>query len=348
MASPFGHLTPLLKPWGPLSGTLLRLVREAPDLPGRLLLLPTRGVHAVAIALHTATAADEPLASLADRVRNTHPRDLLRAALPDAATTLYGALARASLPVWPMETYSQLDAVLRSPAANLLPLKPAVTPAQVQNIHEILAGDPVLWRARSFVHDHYTRDHLVTVLGLLRQLGLLREVADLPDGAGRPALQRRLRADLMDAPCPDDGFPEIEGWTRITTVGDLWRVGLRLRVCIRPSSYDAGTYAVRLITGKSVLLHHTELDALAEVRSEAAGLWTLVQAVRTGNGLIGHEVREALERDLERGGLKLVPSNCADALNNLLRVERDRGLGGLADLEEDEVLLPDADDELVA
>lgn len=312
--------TPLVAPWGPLATVVADLVRHAPALAWRLTLLPARGMHATAVTLHASAAAGEVTADLARRLADTHPRLLLRDAMPDTHPRLYRLLDRAPAPAWNAERNADLNTLLHSPAAEIVLDAADVTPDLIGETRRLLAQDPLVRRARRALTTGYQREQFAAVVAVLRGLGLLRDLLGLPDGAGARAVARRVRADFGRAVAPDDdGFPIPAGWVRITRLGDLWAHGKRLRLCLDATHYGAGRYALRLISGASVFLHHAGEDAVAEVHRGPGDTWRIEEVRKRSNALVRDSVRRALVADLAAAGLVLLASDPANALDAVLR-----------------------------
>ena len=340
--------TPLLLPWGPLAELVARLVKHEPGLAFRLLLLPANGLHATAIALHAATEAKESDDSIAARLAGAHPRDLLREVFPSAVTELYRLLDRASIPAWGRDSYWELERLLRSRVSIFLSQASAISPERIETATALLDADPIVWRARTAFRFSHEKKHLSTVVELLRSLGLLRDLAEIPDGAGRPSVMRRVRADLARGCAADQLFPTVTGWSKIETVGALWEIGARLRLCARPGRYGSANFALDFITGKSVFLHHVENDLLAEVHHVVHKVWTVGQIAGLKNSNPPTEICTAFSHGLMAGGLVLVPSSPADALHNILQREERVGDLGIFDADDDDDDEPDEIDEVMA
>ena len=316
--------TPLLKPWGGLADLVATLVKNTPDLAPRLMFLPMRGLHSTAVALHVAKTVGEPVEKMAIRVLRTHPRDLLREAVPSAIPEMYRLLDKAAGPAWSYAAYRDLERLLRSRVASTLLDAPAISPARVQSALALLEADPVVWHARkAFRYDH-ERCHLSTVVEMLRALGLLQELADLPEGAGRKSVYRRLRADLARGRAFRQPFPDVPGWAPVEGVGALWEIGERLGICVRPDRWEAARYVLGLISGEHVFLHNPEHDLLAQVQFVVGDIWTVVQISGTRNRDAPLAVRRSLNEALVAGGLLLVPSAAEEALSAVLRQDRER------------------------
>lgn len=316
--------TPLLKPWGDLADTVADLVKIAPDIAPRFMLLPRRGLHAIAVALHVAKAAHEPVVSIASRITHTHPRNLLREAMPHAVPQLYALFDRATVPAWTFETYVAFDRILRTRVASTLLEAGELTPSRIESAAALLEVDPVVWRARKAYRYDHERKRLATVVELLRSLHLLNELGELPDGAGRKSVYRRVRTDLARARASDRAFPAVPGWAKVETVGDLWEIGERLKICTSPGHWGSAGYALGLIFGQHVFLHNRQHDLLAQVQFIVGNVWTVAQIAGVRNRDAPAAVRLALDEALTAGGLLLVPSSADEALNEVLRQDRAR------------------------
>jgi len=321
----FPYATPLLQPWGDdLAQSVARLIRYRPELASRMMLLPARGLHSTAVALHVANEANEPVESLAARISETHPRELLREAMPQASPDLYLLLGRATVPAWPFATYLTFEKLLRSRVAASLKEVCEISPKRIENAEVFLEADPLVWRARNALKYQSCRRHLTTVVGILRSMHLLRDLAELPEGAGRKAVFKRVRSDLARARAADQPFPDVLGWTKIQTVGDLWQIGERLKICVRPGHWGSADFPLDLVTGKQVFLHNQDSDLIAAVQHVVNDVWTVGQISGGKNVTPPKEICAAFAASLTLGGLHLVPSSPSDALQNVLQRNRDK------------------------
>jgi hypothetical protein len=198
MAAPFVKASipsPLLLPWGPAVDFLVDVVRVAPDLASRLLLLPARGLRATAAALPVAQEAREGTLALAERLSATHPQGFLQRAIDPGGCSpaLYRLLDRAEVPAWRIEDYRALDGVLRSRVAGVVIGEPTLTPDTIRDATALLMAHPVIWSARRACPTRWQQKRLATIVGLLSHLGLFHDLAELPDGSCRRAITRRVR-----------------------------------------------------------------------------------------------------------------------------------------------------------
>ncbi|WP_159351358.1 hypothetical protein [Roseomonas harenae] len=285
--------------------------------------------------MHVAEQDGEEMPSLAHRIRTTHPRDLLRRAMPTGAPTLYKLLGRASVPAWSLQQYRDLDVVSRSTTAAMLLEASRVTPDLVDQGVALMRADPIVWNARKAFPHAYEQTQLAAAVEVLRSLGVLRDLADLPPEAGRKAVYRRVKADLARARCPADMFPVLEGWARIKTVGDLWALGERLSICLRPRRWGSHEYVVGLVNGDMAFLHHAEVDAVAQVEHVTGNLWTIRQVSGHRNRSVPRDVVVRLEAALRAAGFVLIGCGAQEALGQALRHDKDDdGDDDLGDVED--------------
>ena len=267
---------PLVGQFGEQAHRITALLRLDPDLALRFVLAPRRAIHASAALVQAHAAAGVAPESTAALLAEA-PRTVLRAAIPDAHPRLYRLLERASLPTWSLDAYQRLNQVLLADLADQLPEEAEFRPALVDEAAELIQGDPIIRRARmGFRGEHY-RKELAVVIEMLRELGALRDLNDLPEGAGANAVIRRMISDLGRVAPPHVPFPDIPGWRRITDVKDLWDTGKQMLVCLRPGYRGSGDYVVSHIMGRSVFLSHTSHSVLVQFRQLPGGVWALGQ-----------------------------------------------------------------------
>jgi hypothetical protein len=81
---PHRERSPLLRVFSDdLAHRVASLIRSRPILIARLITAPPEAIHSVGAYLHLSPDARKPDATVAVIITNTHPRDLLAAALPD-------------------------------------------------------------------------------------------------------------------------------------------------------------------------------------------------------------------------------------------------------------------------
>src|SRR4051794_36673165 len=86
---------PLLLVFSDLSGRMAALVRARPRLISRLMVAPREAIHSIGAFLHLAPEAAQADVVVAAVIDESHPRELLNAALPGRPSRLYRALDRA-------------------------------------------------------------------------------------------------------------------------------------------------------------------------------------------------------------------------------------------------------------
>ena len=315
---------PVLRQFGKQASRAAMLVRLRPELAHRIMLAPRRAMH-VYVALMQQHAADEvPLERTADLLLGEHPRTLLRAVVPGLHERLYRLLDRAALPAWPLEAYRLLNTVLSSPISDLLDGVSDLTPTEVERLGALLTADPVIQRASKLTRESYYRDNLSSVVAVLRSYDALHDLGALPAGAGARAIAKRAKADLSRIRMPDTSLPKVKGWTRLLTVGDLWRYASRMELCIAPGSYSAGDATISALMGRSVFLYSTEHDALAQLRAVPVDAWVIAEAAVAKNGRLPPGVVASLHDGLVAAGAVLLPATPQAAIDKILRVLREK------------------------
>lgn len=323
MAHPFtptpAETSPILKTFGPLARSAGALIRLKPMLAVRFALAPTRAIHAVAIYLHRHKECDTPPEDVASALFDHHPKRLLRTTLPAADPRFYRILDHAALPAWSQSDYVALADVLRSEVADLLLTRGEITPQTVRQAQAILHADPIIRRARHAVSHRHERERLETVVAILNRVGILNDLGEVPEGSRARAVARRVAADFGRAEPSPMEFPIAPGWTRVRRVSDLWQHGTRMQLCLRPGMFGAGDYAVSLLMNRSVFMHHSEANLLAQFREMPAGTWTLAQCVGENNRLASDALVQELTEYVEQAGIMLLPATLGDALDSVLR-----------------------------
>jgi hypothetical protein len=315
---------PVLNLFGPLAQGVGALVRIAPELALRLTLAPTRAVHATAIFMHSqATAGIEPEVT-ANSLLEQHPRDLLRQTLPKADARLYKMLDRAALPAWSLAEYEALEELPRSEVSDLIPDRGKIMPSSVINALAILRADPVVRHARRALAGNYDRERLETVVQVLHRMGLLRDLAALPDGSGASAVARRAAADLGRAEAPAIEFPIAPGWALVRRLADLWAHGERMNLCLRPGLYGAGDYAVSMLMGRSIFLYCAEPELLVQFRHLLVDTWTLAECSAARHARVPDGPIRELTTYVESAGIALLPVLTGAAMDSILRPLRSK------------------------
>ena len=200
MSVPFARTetAPVLCVFGPHASRIADLVRLRPALLNRLAFAPIPAVHAVGAWLHLAPEADRPDAEVAAIIDQSDPRDLLRAAIPQAPAQLYRALARAADRVQERSFYERVAAICQTPVVDVLWGDHPIDGSLLSFAEKLLKLDPLVLKLRSIPqHSEIEAEQLHVVITFLRTHNALKdEDLDLPPAAGKPALAKRLQTVL--------------------------------------------------------------------------------------------------------------------------------------------------------
>ena len=288
-----------------LASTVARLIAADARLAQRLALAPSRVVHGIAIWLRSDAARDLDVLTMAERVRTTDFRDLVREAMPDLAAGFIAALGRLDRIVGPTSFYGRLNAVLLSPAAAALPREGVITPAHLRTAEKIVSfGPPLTAMSKALAGSDSGVDAAAGVVRLLRELRLAKAVEATPVGSGWSAFLARVLSDLDAARTPHMDFPAPPGWSLMETVGDLERAGRDLRLCVAGYSYGAIHYLRAHMTGQAVLLRSDDPPALVML-NQMFGQWWISEINLRGNGRPPTALRASLEEGLRAAGVRL-------------------------------------------
>lgn len=105
---------------------------------------------------------------------------------------------------------------------------------------------------------------------------MAKEIEALPIGAGWRAIMRRCKADLARAAAPPVPFSVPPDWYAVTTLGQLFEVGERLKNCVAGLKYGGDHHLIDLITGRSFYLSTiNDPPALATIKNLGPKMWTL-------------------------------------------------------------------------
>lgn len=296
----------LASAWPPdLASTVACLIAADARLAQRLALAPSRALHGIAIWLRSDAARDLDVLTMAERVRTTDFRDLVREAMPNAADGFIAALGRLDRIVGPTSLYTRLNAVLLSPAAAALPRDGVITPAHLRTAEKVVSfGHPLTAMSKALAGSDSGVDAAAGVVRLLRTLRLAKAVEATPVGSGWSAFLARVLRDLDAAQTPHPDFPVPPGWSLLKTIGDLDRAGRDLRLCVAGYSYGAVRYIRAHLTGEAVLLRSDDPPALAML-NHMLGEWWISEINLRGNGRPPTALRASLEEGLRAAGVRL-------------------------------------------
>lgn len=327
---------PCLLVFGDLSGRVAALVRARPSLIARLIVAPREAIHSIGAFLHLAPEAAQSDAAVAAAIGERHPRDLLRAALPDCPPRLYRALDRAGDRVQTKRFYERLAAVCVGPFADALLSSGAIDDARLSHYEAMSRMDPALAGLHiSFVGNTYLAEAVDCLVALLRSHGALRDSdLRLPPKAGMPALARRLRTALGRIEAPDPGFAAPAPFRLVRTAVELQRIGRALGNCVALPDWSASRHHVSLVQGSAVFLVSDEPQVLASLNRVADGVWYLEQLAGLKNKAPPPGMRATLIRDLTAAGQRVVSAEPSSALDRLTQEGRRRRDPAPDDLDE--------------
>lgn len=310
---------PLLRVFGDLASRVAALIRAEPLLIPRLMLASKASVHATAIFLHLASDAARPDDEVAAIIDESHPRDLLHAALPNCPRRLFRALDRAGDRVRDKRFYERLGEVSRGRFGDAFLDGGPLDDGRLGFFEALSTMDPLIASVRNVLPEsRYDAEGVNSVIMFLRGHGALRDGDfHLPPKSGLPSLVRRLRRALDRIPAPDPGFVPPPPWRLIAGTAELQRVGKALGNCVAMPNYNAVHHHFRLLDGTSVFLTIDTPPLLASLRRVGADLWVFDQIAGPRNVAPPKGMQAALLRDLVAAGLKIVETDPQSALSRL-------------------------------
>jgi hypothetical protein len=278
-------------------------------------------VHAIGAFLHLAPDAARSDAEVAEIINDTHPRKLLRAALPDCPRRLYRALKTAGDRVPGKRFFERLSDVCCGPFADAL-LDGDLTIGRIAYYESLSRMDPATAALRTgFGENSYLIDSVNCMVSLLRAHGVLRdEEMQLPRGAGMAAVARRIRTALGRIETPDPGFVLPAPFRLVRTTDELGRLARSFENCLRLKEWSAAKYYVNLVLGSTVFLTSDDPPLLAALHRVADGVWHFEQCAGPKNAAPPSGVRSALLRGLTAAGLRIVET---DPQSALARIEQE-------------------------
>jgi hypothetical protein len=345
MAHPFRPLkevAPMLAMWGKIAPVVASLIVARPALAARLMLAPSRIVHALAAYVQHAHAASHTVGEIADALGRQHVRDLLASAIPNIHPRLLGILGRMGPAVADLTFYRRLNDALHGTAADLILGADKITENHLHIVAEIVA-DPVLLAARKTIGSSRSNlESLQLAIRYLRATGLASDIEVLQQGSGWRAILRRISSDLGRARAPSPPFVIPAGFRQIESVADLWRMGTVLNNCVASLSSGGEEYVDDLINGDAVYIADAKPTMLACIRRVSGpNFWVLAETTtgRVGSDLMTARLalRSALISTIaDAGGALLDQSPLAVIRSIAWRAERVEPMAGgnLGDLED--------------
>jgi hypothetical protein len=336
---------PLLLVFSDLAGRMAALVRVRPSLIANLIVAPREAIHSVGAYLHLAADAGLSDAEIAASIDETDPRNLLRAALPDAPPRLFRALDRAGDRVRDKRFYERLGTLCAGPFAGALLQDGRIDDARLSYYEALSRMDPALVGLQSVLDgDTYLAESIDCLIALLRSHSTLRDSdLHLPSKAGKPAIARRLRAALGRIQAPDPGFAAPPPFRLVRTSDELQQIGRAFGNCVALPEWNAPRYQIQLAQGSMVFLVAKNPPVLTSLIRVAHGVWHLEQMCGPKNTAPAPGMRANLIRDLASAGQRMVMMEPDAALSRLVQerqhrraaIENDQGVEDDEDREDD-------------
>lgn len=323
--------------WGSaLAPDVASMIVASPDLGRCLALAPARAVHAMAIFIYAQRATGRTAREVGEDIERYDVRDLLRRAMPNVHSRLYGVLDQVGGRVRRVEFYAALNDALHGAAGDLLLRGGRIDREALEAVEQVVR-DPVLLAARHTV-GRSQRDVrlMLSILSYLRGAGLAKTIEALPEGSGWSAILRRIEDDLARARAPIPPFPPPEGWEVVEDVGTLWQVGRHFGNCVAGLATGQTECLGDLIVGRTVfLVRHDEPELLAAIRRVGLTVWLVEQIAGRKNAAPPHEARMAFQQALSdrmaTAGHALVDEDPLRGLAELSRRAQRSSMNGFDD-----------------
>jgi hypothetical protein len=317
---------PVLLTFGDHAARMATLLRVRPSLLERVAYAPRRAIHAIGAFLFLAPEAREPDATVAAILDERDPRDLLRSAIPNAPARLYRALDRAGDRVHENSWYERLAVLCTGPLADVLLSGGPLNDCRFSQFEALLELDPAILSLHTILDGPLYQIKAVGTLITFLRAHEAFAVGDfrMPAGARLPAVIRRLQTalDRIEAPAP--GFSLSSPFRVIRTVGELRRVGKRLKNCVRGSPAGGSDHYFELTAGTSVYVTSDHPPLLATVQQVGPGLWKLDELNGPQNTRVDTSTKSMLMDALQAAGVRILQDSPADALSVLSSVARIR------------------------
>jgi hypothetical protein len=310
---------PILRTFGCHAALMARLLRVRPSLLARLAYAPRRAIHAICAYLHLGThtsQSDEEIALILDV---THPRDLLRLAIPDVPSRLYRALDRAGDRAKSLSFYKRLAALCRTSLVNAL-LEGDLHELSLLRAEKVLTLDPALVHLPNILRmSPSSVEGLSVLISFLKAHGVLSEHnLELPRDASLSAIVRRLLRALDNVTAPPVDFDLMPPFRLIRSVGELRRTGVALKNCIGQTERLSVHYWFALASGHALYLTRADARLLACVRRCGDDLWYIAEIAGPENEKVTELCRLEVSQALRAGGVHLLEDDPSCALSLLI------------------------------
>ena len=312
-------------------------MRARPGLIARLIIAPREAIHSIGAYLHLAPDAARSDIEVAATIDEKHPRDLLRAALPDRPPRLHRALDRAGNRAHDSRFYARPGILCRDIFADALLNGESIDEARLSRFELLSKMDRALARSPAVIQGStYMAEAADCIIALLRARDALRD-SDLhvPQKAGTAALGRRLRTALGRIEAPDQGSIAPAPFRLVRSSDELQQVGRALANCVAFPEWIAARRQIQLVQGSTVFRAADRPPLLASLVRVADRVWNLEQLCGPRNAAPPPGTRTALVRDLTAAGQKIVTTDPQSALGRLTQ-EGNRRCGVVEDNLEDE------------
>lgn len=319
-SKPLTERAPLIRVFGDLAPRIAQLLRADPALATRLTFAPREAIHAIAAYLHLAANPDASGGDLAGKIGSTHPRDLIREALPDCPPRLYRALDRAGDQVLRRSFYERLGVVCRGPFAERFLRSGSVGPYRVDFYIQLEQMDPITQRLAVAMPEEISLVQCVdTMVRCLRARMLLSDAdIHLDRKAGLCAVTKLVTqaADRLRAPEPPFSIPSH--LRLIRTGRELREFGKRLGNCISSFRGMGWDHVFRLAEGSTVYMASDDPLFMVALTRAGPGLWWLEEARGSRHETLGHDDNVKLMQRLHGAGVNLVPVEPSQALSRII------------------------------
>lgn len=320
LSKPPTERAPLVRVFGDLASLVAKILRADPSLATRLTFAPRDAIHSIGAYLHLAADPEASAADLAANIASTHPRDLLREALPDCLAHLYHALDRAGDQVLRRRFYERLGAVCRGPFAERFLRSGSVGIYRVDLYLQLEQMDPITQHLAVAMPEEVSLVQCVdTMVRCLRARMLLSD-ADIHLGkrAGLCAVTKLVTqaADRLRAPEPPFSIPPH--LRLIRTGKELREMGKRLNNCISSFHGFGSDHLFRLAEGSTVYIASDDPPFMIALTRAGPGLWWIEEARGPRHQILSHEDDVKLMQSLRDAGVDLVPVEPSQALTRII------------------------------
>jgi hypothetical protein len=314
---------PVLRVFGDQAVRIGALVGARPSLLRRLAFAPPRAIHCVGAYLHLAAEADGPDEVVAEKLEESDPRDLLRAAIPDAPPRLYRALDRAGDFVRKKSYYERLGTLCTGPLADMLLTAGPLNDARLNWAESVLGLDPAILSMPAILRrSQHQVEAINTLITFLRAQGVFEDHdLQLSKKAGLRAVMTRIQDILDRVPAPPAPFALPPPYHIVGSIGELRKAGAALGNCVGHVRGGGIDHWFRVTRGVTVYVACDDPKALATIRRVGAGLFTIEEYCGQQNADVGPDARKLLADALNAAGVRLI-QDPAHALMVLAHFDR--------------------------